>query len=133
MHVQPYLFFDGRCEEAIAFYTQSVGAKTEVVMRYKDSPDKSMCAPGNENKVMHACIKIGDTQIMASDGQAKGKPNFDGFALSITAKDGTEAKARFDALSDGGAVVMPLAKTFFAAQFGMVKDRFGVHWMVLAQ
>ena len=133
MQVQPYLFFDGRCEEAIAFYTKAVGAKPGMVMRFKDGPDKSMCTPANENKVMHATITVGDSLVMVSDGQAKGKPNFDGFALSLDAKDDADAKKLFNALAEDGQVAMPLAETFFASSFGMVKDRFGVHWMVLAQ
>ena len=133
MQVQPYLFFDGRCEEALAFYNKAIGAKTEMMMRFKDSPDQSMTPPGNKDKVMHACFKVGDSAIMASDGHAKGQPNFDGFSLSLTAKDEAEAGKLFSALVDGGQVVTPLDKTFFAKRFGMLKDRFGVHWMVLAQ
>ncbi len=131
MQVQPYLFFEGRADEAIEFYKKTLGAQVEMLMRWKDAPDKSMCSPGNENKVMHSCMKIGDTSVMASDGRNSGKPNFDGFALSVDAKSDAEAKAMFDALSDGGQVVMPVGPTFFASSFGMVRDRFGVHWMVI--
>ena len=131
MFIQPYLFFDGRCDEAIEFYKKAIGAEVEMLMRWKDSPDKSMCSPGNENKVMHSCIKIGETSVMASDGRNTGKPNFDGFALSVDAKSDADAKTMFDALSDGGEVVMPMGPTFFASSFGMVRDRFGVHWMVI--
>jgi PhnB protein len=131
MQVQPYLFFEGRADEAIEFYKKTLGAQVEMLMRWKDAPDKSMCSPGNENKVMHSCMKIGDTSVMASDGRNSGKPNFDGFALSVDAKSDAEAKTMFDALSDGGQVVMPVGPTFFASSFGMVRDRFGVHWMVI--
>jgi PhnB protein len=133
MQVQPYLTFEGRCEEALDFYGKAIGAKTEMMMRFKDSPDKSMSSPGNENKVMHASFKVGDSAIMASDGMAKGKTKFDGFALSLTAKDEADAEKLFNALGDGGEVTMPLAKSFFAKRFGMLKDRFGVQWMVIAQ
>lgn len=134
MQVQPYLFFDGRCEEALNFYSKAVGAKVEMLMRFKDAPEKpqpGMVPPGSENKVMHSSFKIGDTQVMASDGRCQQKPSFQGFSLSITAKNDAEAETLFKALGDGGQVQMPLAKTFFASKFGMVADRFGVNWMVI--
>jgi PhnB protein len=135
MQVQPYLFFDGRCEEAIEFYRKTVGAKVEMLMRFKDAPDKpqpGMVPPGSENKVMHSSIKIGDTQVMASDGRCQGKPSFQGFSLSISARNDEEAEKLFNALGDGGQVTMPMAKTFFASKFGMLADRFGVNWMVIS-
>jgi PhnB protein len=134
MHIQSYLFFDGRCEEAIEFYTKTLGAKVEMLMRFKDSPEPPQpgcTAPNSENKVMHACFKVGDTAVMASDGRCGGKPNFQGFALSLTVKTDSEADRIFAALGDGGQVQMPMAKTFFASRFGMVADRFGVSWMVI--
>ena len=131
MQVQPYLFFDGRCEEAIEFYKKAIGAASGMLMRWKDSPDKSMCSPGNENKVMHGTIKVGDSTMMVSDGRNTGKPKFEGFALSLDAKTDAEAQTLFKALSDGGEVAMPMGPTFFATSFGMVRDRFGVHWMVI--
>jgi PhnB protein len=132
MQVQPYLFFDGRCEEALEFYKKAVGAKVEMLMRWKDSPDPTMCMPGSENKVMHSSFKIGDTAVMGSDGRNTGNPNFQGFALSITGKDEAEVDRLFNALADGGKVTMPLTKTFFSPRFGMVADKFGVGWMVIA-
>jgi len=131
MHVQPYLMFDGRCEEASEFYKKAIGADVEMLMRWKDSPDKSMCSPGNEEKVMHMQFKVGDATIMASDGRNTGNPDFKGFALTINAKDETEADRLFNALADGGQVQMPMAKTFFSPRFGMVADKFGVGWMVI--
>jgi PhnB protein len=134
MQVQPYLFFDGRCEEAIEFYKSKLGAKVEMLMRFKDSPEPAqpgMVPPGAENKVMHSCIRIGDTAVMASDGRCMGKPSFQGFSLSLTPPDVAEAERLFAALGDGGQVRMPLAKTFFSPRFGMVADRFGVSWMVV--
>ncbi len=131
MHVQPYLMFDGRCDEAIDFYKKAIGAEVGMLMRWKDSPDKSMCSPGNEDKVMHAQFKVGDTTIMASDGRCTGKPDFKGFALTINAEDEVEADRLFSALADGGQVQMPMAKTFFSPRFGMVGDKFGVGWMVI--
>ncbi len=132
--VQPYLFFNGRCEEAIDFYRKALGAEVNMLMRFKDSPElhqPGMIPPGSENKVMHANFRVGDTQIMASDGRCVGKPNFEGFALSLTVPNEAEADRRFVALADGGKVQMPLARTFFSPRFGMVTDRFGVLWMIL--
>jgi PhnB protein len=133
MQVQSYLFFDGRCEEAIDFYKKTLGAEVGMLMRWKDSPDKSMCTPSNENKVMHASIKIGETRVMASDGRNTGNPEFKGFALSVNAKDEPEADRLFNSLSAGGKVMMPLGKTFFSPRFGMATDKFGVNWMVIVE
>lgn len=135
MTVQQYLFFDGRTEEALNFYRTAIGAEVQMLMRFSENPDKgnSACMGGlaGDDKIMHASFKVGDAVIMASDGECKGKPSFQGFALSLTAKDEGEAKRFFTALGDGGQVQMPLGKTFFAKSFGMVADRFGVTWMVI--
>ncbi|SRR6266404_160943 len=134
MRVEPYLFFDGRAEEAIEFYKKVLGAQVQGLMRFKDSPapaQPGMCPPGSDNKVMHASFKVGDSTIMASDGRCEGKPNFQGFALSVAARDEAEADRLFTALGDGGKVQMPLTKTFFSPKFGMVADKFGVTWMVI--
>jgi PhnB protein len=135
MPVTPYLFFDGRCEEAISFYQKALGAKVEMMMRFKESPEppRADCMPADPNKIMHACVRIGDTAVMASDGMCSGKPDFKGFSLSLHAKDEDEAGKLFNALADGGQVQMPLGKTFFAKSFGMAADRFGVSWMVIAE
>jgi len=133
MQVQPYLFFDGRCEEAVAFYRKALGAEVTMQMRFKDSPEPhapGMIPPGAENKIMHMALRIGDTTILASDGRCLGRPSFQGFALSLTVANEAEAERLFAALGDGGQVQMPLAKTFFSPRFGMVADRFGVAWMV---
>jgi PhnB protein len=131
--VQPYLFFDGKCEEAIEFYQKAIGATVNMLMRFKDSPEPTPpgCGPADSNKVMHAQFRIGETVIMASDGRASGQPKFEGFALSLSVKTEAEADNAFNALAAGGKVEMPLAKTFFSAKFGMVADKFGVFWMVL--
>ena len=131
MQVQPYLFFDGRCEEAIEFYRRTLGAEVEMLMPFKDSPEPAMNPPDAGDKVMHACLRIGDTRVMASDGRCQGRPSFAGFALSLSVADEAEAERRFAALGDGGEVQMPLAKTFFSPCFGMVADRFGVSWMII--
>jgi PhnB protein len=134
MRVEPYLFFEGRCDEAIDFYRKALGADVTMLMRFKDSPEPpapGMCAPGSENKVMHANLRIGDTMVMVSDGRCQGRPSFQGFSLSLTVSDDAAAERAFTALAEGGQVQMPLAKTFFSSRFGMVADRFGVSWMVI--
>ena len=136
MRVQTYLYFDGRCEEAINFYRQAIGAQDVMLMRFRDSPetpDQSSMPPGFEDKIMHSCFRIGDTEIMASDGFCAGKPDFQGFALSLITADVPEAEEKFNRLAEGGEVKMPLAETFFSPRFGMVTDRFGVLWNVLAE
>ena len=133
--VQPYLFFDGKCEEAIEFYQRALGAQINMQMRFKDSPKPPPpgCAPPAPEKIMHAQIQIGETVVMLSDGRCTGQPKFEGFSLSLTVRTGADADRAFSALADGGQVQMPLAKTFFSARFGMVVDRFGVMWMVLVR
>jgi PhnB protein len=134
MPIEPYLFFEGRCEEALEFYKKALGAKVEMLMRYKDSPvpaQPGMVPPGSDNKVMHASFSVGDSKIMASDGNCKGKPSFQGFSLSVPARDEAHAKKLFAALGEGGQVQMPLTKTFFSPAFGMTADRFGISWMVI--
>jgi len=130
--IQPYLFFSGRCEEALAFYKTAIGAEVEMLMRYSDSPepcDAGMIPPGFENKVMHTCFRVGSTSIMASDGCGDTSP-FAGFALSISVANEEEADLFFNALTEGGEVMMPLAKTFWSPRFGMLKDKFGMSWMI---
>jgi PhnB protein len=134
MQVQPYLNFNGRCEEALQFYSKHLGAKIEMMMRFKDMPGPQ--APGMTappEKILHAAFRIGDAQLLASDSHCTGKPAFEGIALAVTARDDAEAKRLFGALSDGGKVQQPLIPTFFSSSFGMVDDRFGVSWMVMAQ
>src|SRR5574341_1277732 len=134
MQAQPYLFFDGRCEEAIEFYRNKLGAEVTMFMRFKDSPEPTqpgMVPPGSEDKVMHTSFRIGDTTVMASDGRCLGRPSFQGFSLSLTVPNDAEAERQFAALADGEQVQMPLTKTFFSSRFGMVADRFGVSWMIV--
>jgi PhnB protein len=132
MKVEPYLFLDGRCEEALDFYKKALRAEVTSLMRFKESPDPTMVHGGQDgNKVLHAVFRVGETTIMASDGRNTGKPTFQGFGLSITMANEIEAEKTFNALSDGGMVEMPLTKTFFSPRFGMVFDRFGVLWMVI--
>ena len=131
--IQPYLFFEGRCEEAVEFYRKALGAELVMLMRYKESPDPpppGMLPPGSENRVMHACLRIGEATMLASDGGCSGKPGFQGFSLTLQVPDEATADRFFAALAAGGQVQMPLGKTFWSPRFGMVADRFGVGWMI---
>ena len=130
MQVQPYLFFEGRCEEAVNFYRSAIGAEIMMISRFGDAPDPGMSSPDTANKIMHAALRIGESTVLASDGRCQGGANFQGFAMSIMAEDEGEAQQLFNALSEGGQVQMPLQKTFWSPGFGMLTDRFGVGWMV---
>ncbi|KRD22236.1 MULTISPECIES: VOC family protein [Acidovorax] len=140
MKVEPYLMFEGRCEEALDFYRRALGAEVTMLMRYKDNPEPAAgqgCAEGGgpgptPEMVMHAAFNVGETQVMASDGMGSGSTNFQGISLALSPANEAEAKRLFDALAEGGQVQMPLGKTFFSPAFGMVADRFGVAWMVVA-
>ena len=131
MNVQPYLSFEGRAQEAIDFYKSALGAKVEVVMQFKDAPPDMQANMPNKDKVMHAAFKVGDTTVMATDGQCSGKSQFSGITLTLTTASNAEAEKMFGALGQGGKVNMPMSETFFAHRFGMVADKFGVGWMVL--
>lgn len=136
MQVQCYLTFDGRCEEAVEFYRSALGAEVTMLMRFKDSPEPcqaGMVPPGAENKILHSSFRIGDTEVMASDGQCAGRTSFQGFSLALSVPNEAEADRLFAALGDGGQVQMPLTKTFFSPRFGMVADRFGVSWMIVVE
>jgi PhnB protein len=130
LQVQPYLFFNGRCEEAVNFYKTAIGAEVLMMSRFGEAPDPGMSSPDTANKIMHATLQVGDTILMASDGDCKGGASFQGFSLSLSAADQSEAEQLFNALADGGQVQMPLTKTFWSPGFGMLTDRFGVGWMV---
>ncbi len=133
MKIQPYLFFEGRAEEAIEFYRTHLGAEVVMLVRFKDSPEPPgmPLPPGSENKVMHATLQIGEAVVLMSDGECSGKPGFSGFSLTLDVADAAEAKRVFGGLSEGGQVQMPLGETFFASTFGMVQDKFGIGWMVI--
>jgi PhnB protein len=130
MQVQTYLYFNGRCEEAIEFYRNVLGAEVVFASKFGESPDPAMVPPGSDEKIMHATLKIGETTLMASDGTCDGQPRFAGFSLSVTPPTDAAAQGLFAALGEGGQVQMPLSPTFFASSFGMVADRFGVSWLV---
>lgn len=130
--IEPYLFFQGHCEEALTFYQTALGAEVQMIMRYKESPEPPPpgMVPANwGDKIMHSSLKIGSNIVMASDGCGEvGK--FEGFSLSISVHTEDEAKKIFDALSESGKVSMPLTKTFWSPLFGMLEDKFGIGWMV---
>ena len=132
MRVEPYVYFHGRCEEALEFYRGAIDADGAVVARFSDIPG-SQAGPGAEDKVAHAVLRIGDTVVLASDGQGGGTADFSGFSLSLTASDDAEAERLFAALSDGGSVQVPMTATPFASRLGLVADRFGVPWTVVSQ
>lgn len=131
--IQPYLFFGGRCEEALEFYRKTLGAEILMLSRFKDAPEPQGLPDCFDDKIMHASLRIGQTNLMASDGRCEGDQQFEGFSLSIVVPNEAEADRVFAALSDGGLVSMPLEKTFWAPKFGMLQDRFGVGWMVSVQ
>ena len=137
MQLQPYLFFEGRTEEALDFYKKAIGAEVTMLMRFNESPeppqDGCMPAPNASEKIMHSEFRVGEATLMASDGRCSGTSDFKGFSLSLSPKTEAEAERLFAALSDGGEVQMPLTKTFFSPKFGMVADKFGVSWMVVVQ
>lgn len=140
MKVQSYLSFEGRCDEALGFYKKALGAEVVQLMRYSEAPapepsDNADASCGgampSPDKVMHAVVRIGETELMASDGRCSGQPEFKGVMLALTASTDAEARQWFDALADGGQVMQPLMKTFFTSSFGMLNDRFGVSWLLV--
>jgi PhnB protein len=131
--IQPYLNFNGRCEEALEFYRAALGAEVTALMRFKDNPEPpqpGMCPPGSDTKVMHSSFRIGNTELMASDCRCEGQSNFQGFSVALTVSSPAEADRLFNALGKGGQVHMPLGKTFFSPRFGVVADPFGLSWMI---
>ena len=136
MKVETYIFFEGRCDEALDFYQKALGAKVEMRMRYSESPQpvpRDMLPPGGASKIMHASFIIGETRVMCSDGHVQGEASFHSFSLAITVTNEAEAKRVYNALLvDGGEQRSPLQKTFFSPCFGMLRDKFGVGWMVMA-
>jgi PhnB protein len=136
MRIEPYLAFDGKCDEVIEFYKKAVGAKVTMLMRFKECPDPSAAgkiSPGMMDKVMHSSVRIGDSTVHMTDGGQERKAVFSGISLSLSVANDAEAERVFAALGEGGKVMMPMGKTFFSSRFGMVTDRFGVGWMVLVQ
>ena len=134
--IEPYIFFEGRGEEAIEFYKQALGAQVEMIMRYGESPEPpppDIVKPGSENKIMHSSILVDGQRIMISDGGCSGQSKIGGFSISLSVSSEADAKRYFDGLAQGGQVHMPLGKTFFSPCFGMVQDKFGVGWMIMAE
>ncbi len=130
--IQPFLYFDGRTEEALEFYEKALGAEVTMMMRFAENPEpRAGCQPADLTKVMHAQFRVGNTIVMASDGRCGGSPNFQGFSLTLNVATPAEADEAFNALAEGGEVLMPLEKTFFSPRFGMLSDRFGINWTIL--
>lgn len=130
MRIEPYLFFEGCAEQAAHFYRETIGAEIQALLRYSEAPDPALCPAADPNKIMHMNLKIGDSVVMGSDGNCSGQAQFQGFALTLNARDVGEAEKLFTLLAEGGQVQMPLEETFFSPAFGMLSDRFGVPWMV---
>lgn len=136
MRIEPYLFFNGNAEEALTFYERALGARVEIMMRYADSPDPvppEHMPPGGPQKLLHASLLIGDARLMMSDGVPLDGGGFRGFSLSLQYPAEPEARRAFDALAEGGRIIMPIGRTFFSPCFGMLFDRFGVQWMVMVR
>ena len=134
MNVQAYLMFNGRTEEAIDFYKKAVGAEVTMLMRFREAPDQpppGMVPEGWDDKIMHSSFKIGDAELMASDGCQSDAAGFNGISLALSLASPEEAETKFAALAEGGKVTMPLTKTFFSPAFGTLTDRFGVSWMIV--
>jgi PhnB protein len=132
--LEPYLFFDGNAEEALAFYERALGAEVETKMRYADSPDPvppEHMPPGGPQKLLHASLLAGDARIMMSDGVPLERGGFRGFSLTLQSPTEGEARRTFDALADGGRILLPIGPTFFSPCYGMLLDRYGVQWMVM--
>lgn len=130
--IQPYLFFGGLCADALEYYKKHLGAEVVFMMRYNEAPQPmppGSIPPGFENKIMHATFRVGESTLMASDGNEAGA-RFEGFSLSLSVDTEADAQRAFAALADGGKVGMPLGKTFWSPCFGMLTDRFGIGWMV---
>ncbi len=130
MNIQPYLSFDGRCEEALEFYKKAVGAQVEMILRFGESPEPGMTPPGHENKIMHCALRIGESTLLASDGECGGTTKFGGISMTLNLKTEAEADRYFQALAEGGTVTMALEKTFFSPRFGVLNDKFGITWMI---
>lgn len=130
MSITPYLFFEGRCEEAIAFYEKAIGARVVIKMRFGDAPPGAPAEPANADRIMHATLAVAGGELLVSDGNCVGAPGFAGFGVALATADEAQAARWFDALADGGATRLPLVRTFFAKSFGMCTDRFGVLWLV---
>jgi PhnB protein len=134
--IQPYLFFRGRCEEAIDYYKDKIGAEVLMMMRFKENPEKpsgDAVSPRLDDKIMHACLRINGATIMLSDGMRTGPLDFQCMSLSLAVQSEAEADRLFNALAADGNVQMPMAKTFFAPRFGAVADKFGVSWMIIVE
>jgi len=128
--LEPYLFFIGRCEDTINFYVAAIGAEVAMMMRFGDSPDPAQIPPGAEDQIMHATLLIDGRPLLMSDGMEGESPSYEGFSLSLQAADYNTGKSLFDALAADGEVQMPYGETFWSQGFGMLKDRFGMPWMV---
>ena len=130
--ITPYLFFNGRCDEAIEFYKAALDAEIEYIMRFDESPEPlpdGTLPPNFDKKIMHATITVRGVKLMVSDGCAE-ELEFLGFRLAISEPTEEQARATFRALAESGTVDIPIGPTFWSPCYGMVTDKFGMPWMV---
>lgn len=133
MEIQPYLFFNGQCDQAIAYYTEILGAQLIEKHTYADAPPGSSspdCPTPPSHLIMHAMLKIGDSIVLVSDGRGEGAMKFDGFFLTLLVHDVQQGRKLHQAILNQGKELMPYMPTFYSPGFGMVTDRFGVGWMI---
>jgi PhnB protein len=130
MQVNPYLFYDGNCEEALKYYQKVLGARIEAMLPYEGGPPEMQIPPEHKKKIMHARVTIDGEVLMASDAAPGHFQKPQGYAVSLQVEDPADAERRFKALADGGSINMPFGKTFFSKGFGMCVDKFGIPWMV---
>jgi PhnB protein len=128
--LDPYLFFNGNCAEAMRFYEKTLGGKLEMMMKASEAPDGT--APGADpDGILHASVLVEGRRLMASDWMSTDPyPGMNGVSLTLNYPSVEEAKRKFEALAAGGQVFMPMDKTFWVESFGMLKDKFGTSWMV---
>jgi PhnB protein len=130
MQLNPYLTFNGQCEAAFKFYEKVLGGKIEAMMPHEGSPMEQHVPPEWRRKIMHALLRVGESVLMGSDAPPDRHEQMKGFSVTLGINDPQEAERLFHALSENGAVQMPIQKTFWAARFGMLVDQFGTPWMI---
>jgi PhnB protein len=133
MQLNPHLNFNGDCEAAFKFYEKCLGAKITFMMPYEGSPVAGEVAAAWRNKILHATLQVGDDVITGADAPPGRYEKPQGFSVTLGLKNPAEAERIFRALSESGSVTLPMQETFWAAQFGMLVDQFGIPWMINCQ
>jgi PhnB protein len=130
MRISCHIHFDGQCEEAFRTYQNVLGGRLETMLRFGDSPLGAQVPPEWQSRILHATLVLGEYELLGSDvfpGQSGRKQ---GYSVTISLSDPENAKSIFDALADGGSILMPLQPTFWATGFGVITDKFGVSWEI---